>query len=603
MDLLLQVIPELAVLSKPFSPRGSVVMGAGTKSDKAHARAPSDRSCYSKLEMANARAASDRLCYSFRALVNIISSFTPLVFLCDDVQWADKASINLLQGFITDDQNPALMLLWTYRSNLVDTEHTVSRAIQNIQTVARDRAIVVKPISVGALSELHVQALIADILDVSTLDQVADLTTILYKKTHGNVFFCIQYLLSLAQKSLLTFDMGSSKWCWDLDRVREGLTATDNVVDLMKDKLQQCPAARTILPLAACIGATFESCVLQELLKGIRAAEDPATTELFSSILGSNYRQEMAEEDLLRRSENDGLIEAIGQSSYAFIHDKVIEAALALVGDEKIDTLKFHLGCILFERMSDFEELRADQIAFLVVNLLNSRLDMIPEAQKLAVFTINVTAGDEAYLSAAYRRAAMYYTAAISLLPENHWETMYAESLRLHTFAAQVEMCLGNYDEMKAYIDVVLQQDLPLLDTLPIHQVQVEALGQNQELIEAWTECSKVLKKTGCEVPETYVSTRTTLALTKIKMNKKAFQPAALSKLPINEDPLEEEISKFYNQLILFSVWVSSVFGGNLLDWHRVHFDSIRLTQRFFHTAVQPWCNASNNHFGLQAGP
>lgn len=158
---------------------------------------------------------------------------------------------------------------------------------------------------VGSLKEPDVNEMVADVLDVPIQGEVAELTSSLFKKTLGNVFFCIQCLISLAQKGLLTSNLGTSEWSWDLNAVREGLTATETIADLMKEKLERSTAAKTISPLAACTGTTFEIWVLRELLHGIQAAENKTAKDLFAKILGSNVHEDVDKEKLTA-IENDG---------------------------------------------------------------------------------------------------------------------------------------------------------------------------------------------------------------------------------------------------------------------------------------------------------
>jgi predicted ATPase len=51
-------------------------------------------------------------------------------------------------------------------------------------------------------------------------------------KTAGNPFFAVQFISTLAEEGLLTFDRDAVGWSWDLDRIH-AKKYTDNVVDLM----------------------------------------------------------------------------------------------------------------------------------------------------------------------------------------------------------------------------------------------------------------------------------------------------------------------------------------------------------------------------------
>src|ERR1700751_1274695 len=61
------------------------------------------------------------------------------------------------------------------------------------------------------------------------------------EKTAGNPFFAIQFISTLAEEGLLTFDYDDARWSWDLGRIH-AKGYTDNVVDLMVGKLACLPA-------------------------------------------------------------------------------------------------------------------------------------------------------------------------------------------------------------------------------------------------------------------------------------------------------------------------------------------------------------------------
>jgi predicted ATPase len=84
-----------------------------------------------------------------------------------------------------------------------------------------------------------------------TPDASEPLAKLVHLKTNGNPFFVIQFLTSLYQEELLTFDYDLSGWRYDLARI-ENLEITDNVVDLMVRKIQRLPEeTRQIVILAA----------------------------------------------------------------------------------------------------------------------------------------------------------------------------------------------------------------------------------------------------------------------------------------------------------------------------------------------------------------
>jgi predicted ATPase len=78
------------------------------------------------------------------------------------------------------------------------------------------------------------------------------------REDDGNPFFAIQFISTLAEEALLTFDYGQGRWVWDLNRIH-AKGYTDNVVRLMVGKLSRLPLQTTAgLQRFACMGNSAE---------------------------------------------------------------------------------------------------------------------------------------------------------------------------------------------------------------------------------------------------------------------------------------------------------------------------------------------------------
>ena len=94
------------------------------------------------------------------------------------------------------------------------------------------------------------------------------LASIVHRKTNGNVFFVIQFLLALNLHDLLSFDFASMGWKWDEEQVESWTAATANVVDLMQEKLKTLEdKVSRKLPIAAFLGGNFQNRFLSLVLE------------------------------------------------------------------------------------------------------------------------------------------------------------------------------------------------------------------------------------------------------------------------------------------------------------------------------------------------
>jgi predicted ATPase len=73
-------------------------------------------------------------------------------------------------------------------------------------------------VRLGPLSTEDINRLCCDALRCEPVD-VRALALAVHRQTNGNAFFVVQFLTSLAEDRLLTFDRRKRAWTWDLDGI------------------------------------------------------------------------------------------------------------------------------------------------------------------------------------------------------------------------------------------------------------------------------------------------------------------------------------------------------------------------------------------------
>ena len=113
----------------------------------------------------------------------------------DDLQWADPASLKLMQLLMGESQIGFLLVIGAYRDNEVFPAHPLMLKLDEVSKAgATVNTITLKP-----LSELSLNQLVADTLTCA-ITVAQPLAELVHQKTQGNPFFATQFLKALHQE-------------------------------------------------------------------------------------------------------------------------------------------------------------------------------------------------------------------------------------------------------------------------------------------------------------------------------------------------------------------------------------------------------------------
>ncbi len=385
----------------------------------------------------------------------------PLVLFLDDLQWADPATLKLLETIVSQRAIQHLLVVGAFRDNEVPAGHPLLETVALIGT----RPDAVSRIEVLPLPLEELNRLIADAMGCEPAD-VESLARLVQQKTDGNPLFVIQFLKSLHQDQLVRFDHAAGRWRFDVERI-EQTGMTDNVVTLMAGRIQRLPqAARQALMLAACVGNEFalKTLALARQVPVRETAQDlwPALRE--GLILPLGRRQEPDEEDIAPQVET-------AEEHYRFLHDRVQQAAYALIPDERKRELHLQVGRLMWQHLSVPE--REDKL-FHIVNHLCYGSELIEAAdERLRIAEMACAAGRKAKASAAFPAALAYFTAARALLPAEPWSRDYSIAFPLYLELAECQYLCGQFGEAQDSFSLLLQQAHGRLDRASVHDLRV----------------------------------------------------------------------------------------------------------------------------------
>ncbi len=353
---------------------------------------------------------------AFRRWIRAVGSFGPLVVVLDDLQLADVASLDFIQSMLDDKDNPGLMVICTYRTEEVDDKHPLLETIRRIEENANEGAGITA-IDVENLSIEHLNSMFRDVLNLHG-DTAYGLASCVHRKTMGNAFFAIQLLKSLSERGLLTYNLGSSSWTWDIKSIERVVVATENVVDLLKSNLEKLPKdVCELIPVIASLGSTFSSTTasyaidyFHDKVKSMGKEERGIPQKIKEKKLNDTKGGEIL--DLCLK---EGFIEEQSESRYRWIHDKIQEAVLALMKSANLSNMQYQLGELLLEEWSE-TEIRAN--IFIIVDLLGKNRGSLPDEgpkEKIRMARLCVKAGDKAIRIASF--STIILTEALIFFP------------------------------------------------------------------------------------------------------------------------------------------------------------------------------------------
>ena len=443
-------------------------------------------------------AAQNRFNLLFEKFIQVFTTKEhPLVIFLDDLQWADSASLKLMQLLMSETDSCYLLLIGAYRDNEVSPAHPLMLALEEI----RKTLATVNTLTLAALKQSDLNHLIADTLDCPA-NLAFPLTQLIYQKTKGNPFFANQFLKSLYEDGFISFNFEAGYWQCDIVRVRT-LALTDDVVEFMALQLQKLPAStQAVLQLAACIGNQFDLKTLAivqkkspaetaaDLWKALQEGLILPQNEIYKFFQGSSNTEEP----------NQLPITNYQLPSYKFLHDRVQQAAYSLIPESQKQSTHLKIGQLLLNNALEPE--REERI-FEIVNQFNHGVELLAnQTERYQLAELNLIAGRKAKASTAYAAAAGYFSVGRQLLATDSWQNQYEQTLALYVAAAEAAYLNTDFEAMDKLAEVVLQHAKTLIDKVKVYEIQIQACIAQNKLLEAVNTALKVLNLLGVEFPQ-----------------------------------------------------------------------------------------------------
>jgi predicted ATPase/class 3 adenylate cyclase/serine/threonine-protein kinase RIO1 len=426
----------------------------------------------------------------------------PLCLFLDDLQWADSATLNWIEGALTDPETRQVFIIGAYRDNEVSSAHPLSLSIDRLV----ERNASVDRLQLAPLGEPVLEHFVADALR-SDRDRAGELSKWIFRITQGNPFFSNQLLLSMNERGELVFDPGLLCWTYSSGRLSEQ-PVTENVADLLVQRMQRLSdGCREALKAAACAGHAFDLDRLAQLMH--------CSEEVLRSLL-----EEAVMAGLLRATE--------GSTEYRFRHDRVQQTALKLVPADELKRNRLRLGRMLLES-------RADSHLFEALSHLGSAEELVSEPeerQRLA--HLSLVAARRARASSALSQALSH-----ALFAEQFANLSSSQELKfgIALERANCEHLLSEDAAAEKHFEAALQLAATPQQEAEVYEAQVHFLTNRADFRRAYERGRSGAARFGVHLPASFVPPLMLKDLARIEIAAKRIGIARLAELPEMSDP------------------------------------------------------------------
>ena len=400
------------------------------------------------LEAVSAVGSRNRLIAAFLAFLGAVTrSQVMTVLAADDLQWADDASLTLLEALVQDPSLASLGLVLVARSHEVVPGSRVERFLASLEETSAH----VERISVPSLPREAVATILADSLR-STTTRVEQLSHLVWHKTHGNPFFVRALLESAVDRGFVRYESG---FVWDEAAIGASSVA-ENVATLLSERLCDLPeATREALTIAARIG-------------------DPIEGMLVASMLGVDESTLL---ETLGPAFEHGIVLRAG-TSIRFTHDRLVEASLALGSPEHAKVIHAKLSAVLLARGDGSRFFEA-------VDHLALAGEAEDDAEQARRSSLALEAARRAHGARAFAAAERYFERYSSTMDPRSFEERFDATFDAHLAWAEAAFLAGSYEPAEKLLEQLDGRAQNPIEHLRVRRILISYYEKTYRFIEA----------------------------------------------------------------------------------------------------------------------
>jgi serine/threonine protein kinase/tetratricopeptide (TPR) repeat protein len=353
---------------------------------------------------------------NIRDLIARASAAKPLVFILEDLHWADSSSVELFESLFRLAESNSILFI-----NVMRPDYATSERI--LRTIRNRYSAFSTEIHLEPLDDNQCEALIGNLLNVEALP--IRIKELIARRAEGNPFFIEEVARSFIDDGVVEIENGHFRVTDKIDSVVIPETIND-VIMARVDKLDE--QTKSLLRTASVIGRNFFYKILAEVARSVEEIDD--RLEHLKEVQLIKERRRMKELE------------------YLFKHALAWDAVYSSILHKKRRQLHLDVArsieSVFRERLHEFYGMLA---------IHYSRGENLEKSEEYLI-----KAGEEALKTAASSEALSYFQEALDLYLKKHGDSGDPEKIsRLEKSIALALYNKGRYTESLEYLDSVLE--------------------------------------------------------------------------------------------------------------------------------------------------
>ncbi len=509
--------------------RERLTLALGTAADVVVGLLPALQALLPHAQPGRTLSASDTQARQLAAITDLLRALhqpqTPLLLFLDDMQWADAATLDLVEAILRapDQRNPVLILAW--RDDEVPAGHPLQALFHRLGDGGPVR------IALAPLQVSHVTRMLADTLGMPEL-AVRPLAQRITERSDGNPFEMREVLVALADAGALAFDQAQGQWLWSLDAV-DRIAARHGVAELLGRRIDALPPESSVLlSQVACFGQEVDI----ELL-AVALGQPMPNVVRDAAVLGARGL-------LVPVGEGWEIASGLGVEPVSgtdtpqrlvvrFPHDRVQEAARARLTEPERVALHLALAQRMWqagvgERHDRGLFLVAEQVIRGMAGLTTTgdRADALQQLAKAAM---------RARAIGAFGPAVTFAEAALTLVSNENRSKI--EVFQLYLTAAESSMVLGDRARSEQHVHAGEREAPDVLAQVALDRVRIRGHMARGEHEAAVSLSGAALDRLELGTPLRPKPHHLALAFGRVLWRMRGATRASVAALPVCEDP------------------------------------------------------------------